>query len=166
MAYSNFSNQLPDKFHTVIKLKFLFTIIKIILLLCIYFTYDENLFAGLSLINVRNDDKYMQARATFIPGITFFAVFTLADLFIQLLGFTYKFHKINIINLSLHIFSVYLLLYFILDAWHYVTIWYIFVITQFPQTLMELYAFLYALFYEWLVYNKIRNNTIKPIKSN
>lgn len=46
----------------LIELKFLFTIIKIILLLCIYFTYDENLFAGLSLKSERLSDQYNLTR--------------------------------------------------------------------------------------------------------
>jgi len=52
-----------QQFNFLIALKFLFSIIRIILLICIYFTYDENIFSGLSFIEERNEEKYLQARA-------------------------------------------------------------------------------------------------------
>ncbi len=57
-------NDLPSKFQGLIKFKFLFTIIKVILLLCIWFTYDENVFKGLRFNAVRGDSDYNNARTT------------------------------------------------------------------------------------------------------
>jgi hypothetical protein len=132
--------------HTLVQIKFVFSIIKIILLICIYFTYDENIFSGLSLSDERLNENYLKARAMYqyfilhslLSGLTFFAIFLVGDLILQIIGITYNFKKNNVIcNIllltlasSLHIFSVFLLIYFILDNWHYVTIWYIFITSE------------------------------------
>lgn len=100
-----------------------------------------------------------------LAGLSFLAIFTLFELLIQIIGFTYKFNKINIVCLSLNIFSNFLLFYFILDNWHYATIWYIFIVTSVPTSFMEAYAFIYAIFFELLIYRKLKNQTIKPVKS-
>lgn len=133
------------KFFYLIKLKFLFVLFKLIILLCIYFTFDENIFSGLSMLSERNDENYKIARAIILAGLTIFYIFALIELLIVLLGYTIKFFKNNIIILTLNIFSVYLLLYFILDGWHYGVIWYIFIIGQIPQTILELYGIIYSL---------------------
>ncbi len=150
----------------LVKLKYLFLIIKFILVVCVYLTYDENIFSGLSLVDERGGTNYMQARTVLILGITVFGFSCIIEMFFMLLGFTYNFHKNNIIILVLNFFAVYLLAYFICDGWHYVTIWYIFIVAQLPQTLMETYSFIYAVVYEVAKYNRIKNTNLKPVKSN
>ncbi len=156
----------PKKYTFLIQFKFLLVLIKLILIICIYLTYDENLFSGLSVISERNSDNYLKARSILLSGVSFFAIFTIVEIFILLIGFTYNFTKNNILILSLNIFSIYLLCYFIFDTWHYVTLWYIFIVAQFPQTLLEAYGFFYSLVNEFTKYNKIKNLTLKKIKTN
>ena len=146
----------PKKYTLLIKLKFLFLMIKMILIICVFITYEENLFSGLSLIEERDGDKYNQAKATLLSGISFFAVFSLIQFVVVISGFTYNFNKNNILIVSLHIFAIYLLGYFIFDAWHYVTLWYIFIVAGFPQTLMEVYGFVSAIGSDLVKYRKIK----------
>ena len=153
-------------FCLIIQLKYLFAIIKLILIICIYLTYDENIFSGLSILDERLENNYMKARAILLLGITIFGISCLVEIFILLLGFTFNFNKNNAIILSLNIFSVYLLLYFIVDNWHYVTIWYIFVVAQFPQTVLESYGLLVSALFDISKYQKMKNFTLKPIKSD
>jgi hypothetical protein len=61
----NHNEVIPNKFHLEIQLKYLFTMIKIILIVCIYLTYDENIFSGLSLMAERLDVDYMKARTVY-----------------------------------------------------------------------------------------------------
>jgi hypothetical protein len=154
----------PKKYTLLIELKFLFLMIKIILVICVYLTYDENIFSGLSLVDERDNDKYNQARATLLSAISFFAILAIGELFITLSGYTYNFNKNNILIVSLNIFAIYLLGYFIFDAWHYVTIWYIFIVAEFPQAVMEGYGFFSAVGQQLFRYNKMRQLTIDKSK--
>ena len=152
------------KFPILIKLKYLFLIIKLILMLCVYLTYDENLFSGLSLIEERESENYYIARANLITGLTFLSFFAIGELVIIYSGYTIKFHKNNILILTLNVFAIFLLGSFIVHAWHYVTIWYIFIVAQVPQSLMELYGFIYSVVYEFAVYSRVKGNTLRKIK--
>ena len=162
LAYS--VSRQPVNLMFLSKIKFLFAIIKLILVICVYLTYDENVFSGLNILATRGDDNYMKARAVLLTGISFFGVFLLTQLIIIITGFTYNFNKNNIIILSLDIFSIYLLCYFIFDGWHYVIIWYIFIVTQFPQTIMEVWSVISAIFNDAVKYRKLKNMELKPLK--
>lgn len=52
-----------QQFNFLMSLKFLLSISRIILLLCIFFTYDENIFSGLNFIIERNEEEYLKARS-------------------------------------------------------------------------------------------------------
>jgi len=51
-----------QQFTFLISLNFLLSISRIIILICIYFTYDENIFSGMSYVTERNDIEYLKAR--------------------------------------------------------------------------------------------------------
>lgn len=55
-----------QRFTTLISLKFIFSVIKMILLICIYFTYDENIFTGMTYETERNSNDYNKARQVYI----------------------------------------------------------------------------------------------------
>lgn len=154
----------PKKYTLLIELKFLFLIIKIILVICVYLTYDENIFSGLSLVEERDSDKYNTARSSLLAAISFFSILAIGELFITISGYTYNFNKNNILIVSLNIFAIYLLGYFIFDAWHYVTIWYIFIVAEFPQAVMEGYGFFSAVSQQLLKYNKMRELSLDKSK--
>lgn len=154
----------PKKYTLLIELKFLFLMIKIILVICVYLTYDENIFSGLSLVEERDSDKYHTARSSLLAAISFFSILATGELFITISGYTYNFNKNNILIVSLNIFAIYLLGYFIFDAWHYVTIWYIFIVAEFPQAAMEGYGFFSAVSQQLFRYNKMRELTLDKSK--
>jgi hypothetical protein len=52
---------IDDKFLTIIRLKFVFIVAQIIELVCIYLTYDEFVFLGLSIKAVRFSEEYTTA---------------------------------------------------------------------------------------------------------
>ena len=52
----------PEKFQLLISLKFLFSVIKGILLLCIFFTFEENIFVGLNFVTERNTSEFLKAK--------------------------------------------------------------------------------------------------------
>lgn len=54
-----------QQFNFLMSLKFLFSISRVILLVCIFFTYDENIFSGLNFSTERNDAEYIKARAVY-----------------------------------------------------------------------------------------------------
>lgn len=153
-------------FSLIIRLKYLFVVIKLFLIICIYLTYDENIFSGLSMIEERLESNYMKSRTILLLGVTIFGITCLVEMFILLLGFTFNFHKNNIIILSLNIFSVYLLVYFLVDTWHYITIWYIFIVAQFPQTVLESYGLFVSALYDLSKYQRMKQFALKPIKTD
>ncbi len=158
--------KIPTKFSILVKLKFLFLVIRMILILCIYFTYDENVFSGLSVLSQRNDTFYMNARAILISSISFFTIGITLEILIMIIGFTFNFNKNNTIILAFDIFAIYLLIYFILDSWHYVTLWYIFVVAQLPQGFIEFYGFIYSIINDISIYDKIKENKLKKLKTH
>jgi hypothetical protein len=88
----------PRKFYRLIQYKFLLSIIKCILVLWIYFTYDENIFSGIALKDERDNENYLNARSIIITGVSFFGIFLAIDVFIQILGFTFNYNKNNVIS--------------------------------------------------------------------
>jgi len=67
-------------FKLLIQLKFLFSLFRVILIICVYNTYEENLFRGLG---------------------------SLVDISIQLSGVTFNYNKVNIISKYNYNFRLY-----------------------------------------------------------
>ena len=148
-------------FKNLINLKFLFSIICVILLLIIWVTFDTNIFAGLSMIAEYDDDDYKYAYKIILSSLIIFTVLLFFDLVVQVCGITYNFYKLNIINLSLKIFETFLLALFFLDAWHYLNLFFILGITQLPCFIFEIYSLIDARFSTFTKYNIIRNKEVK-----
>ena len=148
-------------YKNLINLKFLFSIICVILLLIIWVTFDTNIFAGLSMIAEYDDDDYKYAYKIILSSLIIFTVLLFFDLVVQVCGITYNFYKLNIINLSLKIFETFLLALFFLDAWHYLNLFFILGITQLPCFIFEIYSLLVARFSTFTKYNIIRNKEVK-----
>ena len=148
-------------YKNLINLKFLFSIICVILLLIIWVTFDTNIFAGLSMIAEYDDDDYKYAYKIILSSLIIFTVLLFFDLVVQVCGITYNFYKLNIINLSLKIFETFLLALFFLDAWHYLNLFFILGITQLPCFIFEIYSLIDARFSTFTKYNIIRNKEVK-----
>lgn len=52
-----------NNFKGIIRLNFLFSIMKLFLLISIYLTYDENVFKSISIKAERNSKEYYDARS-------------------------------------------------------------------------------------------------------
>lgn len=155
----------PSQFKSITSFKFFLTMLCVILILTIWCSFDNNIFTGLSLKAQRNDDDdYNDAYTIVVVGLSFFSAFLIIDFIVVLTGTTYCFNNLNILNVMLKAFEVFLLFYFYVDAWHYVVIWYIFIVTQLPCTIFEIYGIIYEFFYEFSKYNKIRANEIKHLE--
>ena len=145
----------------LINLKFLFSIICVLLILIIWVTFDTNIFAGLSMIAQYNDQDYKDAYIIILSSLIIFTVLLFFDLVVQVCGITYNFYKLNVINLFLKIFETFLLALFFLDAWHYLNLFFILGITQLPCFIFEIYSLLVARFSTFTKYNIIRNKEVK-----
>ena len=148
-------------YKSLINLKFLFSIICVILLLIIWISFDTNIFAGLSMIAEYDDDDYQYAYKIILSSLIIFTVLLFFDLVVQVCGITYNFYKLNVINLSLKIFETFLLAPFFLDAWHYLNLFFILGITQLPGFIFEIYSLIDARFSTFTKYNIIRNKEVK-----
>ena len=141
----------------LINLKFMFSIICLLMLLIIWVTYDNNIYAGLGMLNEYKDDEYKACEKIILGFLIVFVIFIGLDLFIQISGLTYNFYKLTIIILSLKIFEVFLLVFFFLDSWNYFILLYIFIFTQMICTFLEIYSLIFNLCSTFKKYNKIRN---------
>ena len=148
-------------YKNLINLKFLFSIICVLLILIIWVTFDTNIFAGLSMIAQYNDQDYKDAYIIILSSLIIFTVLLFFDLVVQVCGITYNFYKLNVINLFLKIFETFLLALFFLDAWHYLNLFFILGITQFPCLIFEIYSLLVARFSTFTNSNIIRNREFK-----
>ena len=148
-------------YKNLINLKFLFSIICVLLILIIWVTFDANIFAGLSMIAQYNDQDYKDAYIIILSSLIIFTVLLFFDLVVQVCGITYNFYKLNVINLFLKIFETFLLVLFFLDAWHYLNLFFILGITQLPCFIFEIYSLLVARFSTFTKYNIIRNKEVK-----
>ena len=148
-------------YKNLINLKFLFSIICVLLILIIWVTFDTNIFAGLSMIAKYNDQDYKDAYIIILSSLIIFTVLLFFDLVVQVCGITYNFYKLNVINLFLKIFETFLLALFFLDAWHYLNLFFILGITQLPCFIFEIYSLLVARFSTFTKYNIIRNKEVK-----
>ena len=144
-------------YKNLINLKFLFSIICVLLILIIWVTFDTNIFAGLSMIAQYNDQDYKDAYIIILSSLIIFTVLLFFDLVVQVCGITYNFYKLNVINLFLKIFETFLLALFFLDAWHYLNLFFILGITQLPCFIFEIYSLLVSRFSTFTKYNIIRN---------
>ena len=141
----------------LINLKFMFTIICLLMIIIIFITYDNNIYVGLGMLNEYNDDDYKACKKIILAFLIVFSIFIAIDIIIQISGLNYNFYKLTIIILSLKIFEVFLLVLFFLDSWNYFTIIYIFIFTQFFCTFFEIYSLIFNLCSTFKKYNKIRN---------
>ena len=148
-------------YKNLINLKFLFSIICVLLILIIWVTFDTNIFAGLSMIAQYNDQDYKDAYIIILSSLIIFTVLLFFDLVVQVCGITYNFYKLNVINLFLKIFETFLLALFFLDEWHYLNLFFILGITQLPCFIFEIYSLLVARFSTFTKYNIIRNKEVK-----
>ena len=148
-------------YKNLINLKFLFSIICVLLILIIWVTFDTNIFAGLSMIAKYNDQDYKDAYIIILSSLIIFTVLLFFDLVVQVCGITYNFYKLNVINLFLKIFETFLLALFFLDEWHYLNLFFILGITQLPCFIFEIYSLLVARFSTFTKYNIIRNKEVK-----
>ena len=148
-------------YKNLINLKFLFSIICVLLILIIWVTFDTNIFAGLSMIAQYNDQDYKDAYIIILSSLIIFTILLFFDLVVQVCGITYNFYKLNVINLFLKIFETFLLALFFLDAWHYLNLFFILGITQLPCFIFEIYSLLVARFSTFTKYNIIRNKEVK-----
>ena len=148
-------------YKNLINLKFLFSIICVLLILIIWVTFDTNIFAGLSMIAQYNDQDYKDAYIIILSSLIIFTVLLFFDLVVQVCGITYNFYKLNVINLFLKIFETFLLALFFLDVWHYLNLFFILGITQLPCFIFEIYSLLVARFSTFTKYNIIRNKEVK-----
>ena len=93
--------QEATKFKILIQLKFLFCIFRVILIITVYNTYEENIFAGLGVLISRNNTLFAEAWTIAFIGVLA-TVFCMAiDISIQMSGVTFNYNKVNII--SIHI---------------------------------------------------------------
>ena len=148
-------------YKNLINLKFLFSILCLIVLLIIWQTYDNNIFIGLKMTAEYGDKEYKGAWRWIFSSLIIFSVFIGFDLLIQITGVTYNFYRLNAINLSLKIFELFLLSLFFLDSWHYIILLYIFFFTQFFCTILEVSAIVISLCITFKKYNRIRNFEVK-----
>ena len=155
----------PTKvYKNLISMKFVFTIICIIIVVVIWFTFENNIYAGLSMMVKYEDTEYKKARRFILGALILFSIFLFFDILIQVTGITYSFYKLNSINLSLKLFETFLLGIFFLDSWHYITLYYIFAVTEFICLILEISSILISLFSTFKKYNKIRHLEIKTKK--
>ena len=148
-------------YKNLINLKFLFSILCLIVLLIISQTFDNNIFIGLNMTAEYGDKDYKAAWRWIVSSLIIFGVFLGVDLLIQITGVTYNFYRLNSINLSLKIFELFLLSLFFLDSWHYIILLYIFIFTQLFCTVLEVSAIITNFFSTFKKYNKIRNFEVK-----
>ena len=165
----NEGSKIPiTQFKTLINLKFLFTSLCVIILSLIWLTYENNIFAGLNMVanKDKEDSAYNSAWICNFTVLIIFSVFLFVDLFLQILGFTYNFYKLNAIHLLLKIFEVFLLALYFLDSWNYFGLIYIFIVSQLICSVLEITAFFYAYCCTFKKYNIIRNNEVKYMNKN
>ncbi len=137
-----------------------------ILLIMIWLTKETYIYAGLGLYGKNGTADYKFAFNLFLAGLIIFTFFISIDLIIQFTGVTFNFYKLNVINLSLKIFELYLLALFYLDSWHHVTIYYICAVTQLPCAIFEIYAIIHSICTTFKKYNKILANEVNYINQS
>lgn len=90
--------QETTKFKLLIQLKFLFCIFRIILIICVYNTYEENIFAGLGVLVNRTDTLFLEAQGIAFIGVLITLICMAIDISIQMTGVTFNYNRINIIS--------------------------------------------------------------------
>lgn len=109
-------------------------------------------------------EDYKKAYKIVVSGLSFQSIFITIEFIIQITGLTYYFNQGNAIIVMLKIFESFLLFYYFIDAWHYVIIWYIFIVTQLITTIIEIVSLIYSIFYKFNKYNKIRTNDVTMLE--
>ena len=156
----------PSTFQNITSIKAFLSMLCVLLLIMIWCSFENNIFTGLSLLSVRKDSDYDDAHTIVLVGLIFFSIFLCIDFVIVLTGLTFNFNKLNIMNVMLKSLEVFLMMYYYIDAWHYVIIWYIFIVTELPCTIFEVYGIIFGMIFEFRKYDKIRANEIKHLEKD
>jgi len=94
-------------FKLLIQLKFLFSLFRVILIICVYNTYEENLFRGLGSLVDRNSILFKEAWVIAFVGVLVTLFCMALDISIQLSGVTFNYNKVNIISKYNYNFRLY-----------------------------------------------------------
>ncbi len=135
------NNKGSDAERFIMQFEFLSLLIRFLLIVFIYISIDEYIFSGLGLLSTRTSPEYYSAKDLILTGLSFSLLFTVIDFLVLTSGMTFNYTTVNliskfkyicyhIIDLLLTIFGNVITVYFYIDSWHYVTIWYIFIVSM------------------------------------
>jgi hypothetical protein len=160
----------PSTFQSIVITKFFLFILSALLLIICYYSYDSNIFTGLSLAestinNVYKSKPYKNAKKRTLAGLIVTSILSFFDIIFQVFGYNYNYNIFNVITAMVKTFEVFLLYFYYIDSWHYIIIFHI-MSFQAICTGIEMFIFIYVVFFGSLGYNKIRSNDVRYLKKN
>ena len=164
------NNTTPSQFQSIAIIKFLLFILSSLFLIILFFSYDNNIFIGLSIAeamvnNVLNSKAYKYAYKRTISGLIVTSILAFFDFIFQIMGYNYNYNIFNIVTAMIKSFEVFLLYFYYIDSWHYYCIYHI-MCCQFICTGIEMYIVIYSIFFGSISYDRIRSNDIRYLKKN
>jgi hypothetical protein len=159
------NNTTPSQFQSIAIVKFLLFILSSLFLIILFFSYDSNIFTGLTIDesmvdNVYHSKPYTKAYDSTISGLIITSILAFFDFIFQIFGYNYNYNIFNIVTAMTKTFEVFLLYFYYIDSWHYYCIFHI-MCFQFICTGIELYIFIYGICFGSVIYDKIRSNDIR-----
>eukprot|EP01016_Furgasonia_blochmanni_P049763 TRINITY_DN7593_c0_g1_i4.p2 TRINITY_DN7593_c0_g1~~TRINITY_DN7593_c0_g1_i4.p2 ORF type:complete len:145 (+),score=18.21 TRINITY_DN7593_c0_g1_i4:194-628(+) len=123
--------------NVLVPAKFIILICHLLAAVVIIRTRPDNIFAGLSVNAIYGSDEYQSADASIMGAVALSILLLMIEIFIQFIGFTIFYDKINILQIILHGLGALLYSWFILEQWHYITLWYLWAIFGFAPFFIE-----------------------------
>lgn len=164
------NNTTPSQFQSIAIIKFLLFILSSLFLIILFFAYDFNIFTGLTIEesfvdNVYKSSPYKYAKRRTLAGLIITSILAFFDFIFQIFGYNYNYNIFNFVTAMIKSFEVFLLYFYYIDSWHYYCIFHI-MCFQFICTAIELYIFIYSIFFGTVIYDKIRSNDIRYLMKN
>jgi len=129
---------------TLIKSKFLVLLGHLFLVIVLYYTREDNIYAGVKKDARPSDSEFENAEASMLSCLSFMVGFLLFELGVLFIGMTINFDSVSIASVFFHGVGVLALIWFYLLNWNYLVIWYIFAFGSFIPFAVELASVLFT----------------------
>eukprot|EP01017_Pseudomicrothorax_dubius_P038472 TRINITY_DN5768_c0_g1_i6.p1 TRINITY_DN5768_c0_g1~~TRINITY_DN5768_c0_g1_i6.p1 ORF type:complete len:150 (+),score=25.05 TRINITY_DN5768_c0_g1_i6:60-452(+) len=114
----------------------------------VLYTKAENIYAGIPPNSTVDSTDFNNANTSITIGAILSIVMLVLEILISFVGITLFFDRLNLFQSILHGLGAILYLWFVMEAWHYLNIWYLWIVfVLIPFIFEALFTFIAYLYH-------------------
>lgn len=120
---------------TIAPAKFISCISHVVMMITLFWTYEQNLKTGLP--SGYSNDEELSAKASVFACVVLSLCMEIFEIFVLFMGYSLFFDNVNLVQIIFHLFGTVITSWYILDDWDYNGIWAIWFFTIFFPFILE-----------------------------